>query len=101
MRVYQREGSSKYWFRFTHSGTRYQKPTHLENRKHAEDYASAYYTRIVKGEVGLVPKDRQTVGECLDRLLADWRLNGKASMQNVSVLEKTRKAFTGPANEVT
>lgn len=103
MYLYKKEGSTKYWFSFTHGKRRYQHSTKLENKKDADDYASAFRTKVVKGEVGLTPKPRFTIGELLDKLKQRWQLNKRATVQNLCLLEKTRKDFgaTKMADELT
>jgi integrase len=102
MYLYKREGSKKFWFSFTHNKKRYQQSTDLECRKDAEEYASEIHTRIVKGEVGLVKKPRYKVDELLDRLEQRWQLEGKCSVQNLSLLKKVREEWgTKLADEIT
>jgi integrase len=102
MYLYKKEGSANYWFSFTHNKRRYQESTRLENRKDAEDYASAFRTRVVKGDVGLTPKQLFTIDELLDRLVQRWELKGKDSVQNLNLIKHTRKAFANRmAHELT
>jgi integrase len=54
MNVYKRGGV--YWFCFIYKGQRIRKSTHLSKKPDAKDYASAYRTRLVNGEVGLVER---------------------------------------------
>lgn len=51
MNVYKRGGV--YWLRFTYKGQLFRKSTHLMNAQKARDYASAYRTKLINGEVGI------------------------------------------------
>jgi integrase len=61
MRVFKRPGSSYYYFDFDLDGKTHVKSTHLKNEREALSYASAYRTKIIKQEVGLVDQDKSPV----------------------------------------
>lgn len=99
--LYKKEGSSKWWYSFTFRGRRYQKSSGVENRKEAEAIEAAFRTSLAKGEVGLVDRPRFTIGQLLERLKVRYQIEGKASVQNLSLLKKIDADFgTKPADEL-
>ena len=100
--LYKKQGSNKWWYSFTFHGRRIQKSSGVENRKEAEVIEAAKRTQLAKGEVGLEERPRYTIDELLDRLKQRWELKGQASIQNLSLLKKTKEAFAGKlADELT
>src|SRR5262245_60201719 len=45
--------SKTWWFEFVYNGTRYQESTRQRNRQKAEDYASAFRTRLIEGALNV------------------------------------------------
>jgi integrase len=89
-----------YWYSFTWNGRRYQESTGLKNRKAAEDVEAGRRVQLAKGEVGLEDRPRYTIEQLLDRLKQRWEMEKRASPQNLSLLKKTKKAFTGMVDEL-
>jgi integrase len=93
MDVYKVPGSKKWHYGFTFNGHRVQKSSRVENRKEAEGIASAAWTQLARGEVGLEDKPRFSEEQLLDRLKQRWQLEGKATVQNLSLLKKVKADF--------
>ena len=73
MNIYKREKSGPYWYRFNYKGQRIRRSSGVYNKQDALDIASAYRTKLAKGEVGLedpkeaepIPKFSQAMGNFL------------------------------------
>jgi hypothetical protein len=62
MNIYKREKSGPYWYRFNYKGQRIRRSSGVYNKQDALDIASAYRTKLAKGEVGLQdPKEAEPV----------------------------------------
>jgi len=74
MNIYKREESGPYWFRFNYKGQRIRKSSGVYNKQDAKDIASAYRTKLAKGEVGIekpeepepIPKFSQAMKDFLE-----------------------------------
>ncbi len=89
-----------WWYSFSWNGRRYQESSGLKNRKAAEEVEAGRRVQLAKGEVGLADRPRYTIEELLDRLKERWEREKKDSPQNLSLIKKTKKAFTGMADEL-
>ena len=53
MNVYRRTKGGPYWFRFTYKGQEVRRSSAVYDKETAKDIASAFRTKLIKGEVGL------------------------------------------------
>jgi integrase len=90
MTLYKKENSKKWWYDFTYHGQRVQRSRGVENKKEANVIEAAKRTQLAKREVGIEERPRHTGGELLDRLKQRWELEGKASVQNLSLLRSAK-----------
>lgn len=91
MALYKRGGT--WWYSFTFGGRRYQKSAKVASQKAAAKIEAAAKTRLAMGIVGLVDQPRYSIGELLDRLKQRYQVEGKASVQNLSLLKKAKEDF--------
>src|SRR5690242_4913490 len=91
MRVWKR--TKHYWYEFVHEGRRIRASSKQGDREAAKKIGSAHLTRLAEGRMGLTKPKRVTVGALLDRLEANYKLRGKLSAQNASLLKRARADF--------
>ena len=57
MNIYKRTPDGPYWFRFRYRGQEIRRSTEVWNKEDAKDIASAFRTKLVKGELDLNPPE--------------------------------------------
>jgi site-specific recombinase XerD len=58
MRVYKPKNSRTWVYEFVYKGKKYHRTTKMKNRRDADEVAYAFYTALVKGELGIAPPKR-------------------------------------------
>lgn len=95
MTTYLKPGSKFFHSDFRFNGRRYQFSTKATTKREADKREAARQTQLGRGEVGLVEIARveRKVSKLLDRLKIWYTQQGKASSQNLSLLNKVRHDF--------
>jgi integrase len=97
MAIYKR--GKFYSYSFTYRGRRIQKSTRQGDKEEAKKLMAAERTRLARIDAGLEapePRPRQqfiSIGALLERVEQRYRLEGRASPQNLSTLAVARRAF--------
>jgi integrase len=79
MHLFKQKKSKYWWFKFTHNGRLYRESTKLANKQKARDYASAYRTKLIEGEIGLKRKEpAPTFDAAMDKFLEESKIQHAA-----------------------
>jgi len=97
MSIYPRPDSRFYWMKFDLEGRHIYKSTKCTDKRKAEQFEKLYFSKLVREGVGVKKREHYTCTDLLDKLESRWRLEGKLSMQNTSLLKKTRAVFGSKA----
>lgn len=71
MNIYKRDPDGPYWFRFRYRGQEIRRSTEVRNKETAKDIASAFRTKLVKGELDLNPAPKKQIPR-FDKAMADF-----------------------------
>jgi len=96
--VYQRAGSTCWWFAYYHKGKKVRESSESTDRKAAERKLRDRLKEVHADELGARPfvgpkAEKITVGELLDALVSDYELTKKMTPQVRSHLKPIRTAF--------
>jgi integrase len=84
-----------YWFRFTYKGKLYRQSTKLTNQEKAEDYAAAFRTRLIEGELNLKRKEPAPgFSDAMDSFLDEIKdQHPSSTIERYTAASKPLKAF--------
>jgi integrase len=79
------------YFEFEKDGITYRRSTKTENKRDAEDIASSFRTKLVKGEFGLGEKpkaEKKTIAAACEVLWEDLKTRNRAKPKNRRLIDK-------------
>jgi hypothetical protein len=75
MYLFKQQKSKFWWFKFTHNGRLVRKSTKLANKQKAREFADAYRTKLIEGEIGLNRKaPAPTFIEAMDKFIEESKV---------------------------